>query len=209
MLNYIRDPAEIYRLSFETVRSEADLSMLPIQTHSIAVRMMHACGMTDLARDLRIDPMLPVAVENALRRRGVILVDCEMLKAAIKIRQLPQSAKVVCTLNDPAVDEQGATLSTTRSAAAVKLWLPLLEQAIVVIGNAPTALFALLELLDLGAPRPAAIIGLPVGFVGAVEAKEELTRNSRGIPSLTLLGRRGGSAMAAAAFNAIASGSPS
>jgi precorrin-8X/cobalt-precorrin-8 methylmutase len=204
MFAYLRDPEEIYLKSFETIRGEADLSGLPEVTHDIAIRMIHASGMTDLPGMLRIDPRLPGAVRDALNRQATILVDSEMVRTGIIARNLPAGAEILCTLNDPRVREIGTERRTTRSAAAVSLWEPYLSGAVVVIGNAPTALFALLELIDGGASLPAAIIGMPVGFVGAVESKEELAANPRGIPIATLLGRRGGSAMASAAFNACA-----
>jgi precorrin isomerase len=164
---------------------------------------MHASGMTDLASDLRIHPDLSAAVKAALRRRRPIFTDCEMTRAGIISHHLPFGVKVLCTLHNPPIEALVRKLNTTRSAAAVQLWEPELEGSVVLIGNAPTALYALLELIDGGAPKPAAIIAIPVGFVGAAEAKAELADDSRGIPYATLLGRRGGSAMAAAAFNAI------
>jgi precorrin-8X/cobalt-precorrin-8 methylmutase len=202
MIAYLRDPEEIYQKSFATIRAEADLSQLPEVAHGIAVRMIHASGMTDLPDLLRVDPRLPHAVREALARTGTVLVDSEMVQAGIIRRTLPRGVETVCTLNTPEARDIGLARRTTRSAAAVSLWAPHLSGSVVVIGNAPTALFALLELIDGGASPPAAIIAMPVGFVGAVEAKEELAANPRGIPYVTLLGRRGGSAMASAAFNA-------
>jgi precorrin-8X/cobalt-precorrin-8 methylmutase len=203
-VEYLKNPGAIYRQSFATIRAEADLSSLPAHTHALAIRLMHASGMTDLAGDLRIDPALPGAAKSALARGAAILADCEMVRAGLLTRCLPSETEIICTLNDPRAREIARELSTTRSAAAVRLWRAHLSGAVVVIGNAPTALFALLELLDEAAPAPAAIIAMPVGFVGAVEAKAELAANPRGIPFATLLGRRGGSALAAAALNALA-----
>jgi precorrin isomerase len=164
--------------------------------------MIHASGMTDLPDVLRVDPRLPHAIRRAMSLKATVLVDSEMVLAGIIRRNLPPGVETVCTLNTPEAREIGLARRTTRSAAAVSLWGPHLSGSVVVIGNAPTALFALLELIDDGAKPPAAIIAMPVGFVGAVEAKEELATNPRGIPFVTLLGRRGGSAMASAAFNA-------
>jgi precorrin-8X/cobalt-precorrin-8 methylmutase len=202
-VNYLHDPEAIYRQSFAAIRAEADLSGLASETHSIALRMIHACGMVDILGDLHIDPMLPAAVRSALAARRPILTDCEMVRSGIIKRGLPPGIEVVCTLNDARTRDIGVAGNTTRSAAAVELWKPHLTASIVVIGSAPTALFALLDLLDRGAPLPSAIIATPVGFVGAAESKAELLSNPRGIAFATLLGRRGGSAIAAAALNAI------
>jgi precorrin-8X/cobalt-precorrin-8 methylmutase len=205
LVNYLKDPDDIYRQSFAAIRAEADLSCLPAPAQPIALRLIHACGMTDILDDLRFDPMLPGAAGDALRKGAAILCDCEMVKAGIMAGLLPPGCEIICTLNDPEARTLGLEARTTRSAAAVTLWKPHLAGAVVVIGNAPTALFALLETIDAGGLKPAAIIATPVGFVGAAEAKAELARNPRGIPYATLLGRRGGSAMAAAALNAILS----
>ncbi|MDP9137614.1 MAG: precorrin-8X methylmutase [Pseudomonadota bacterium] len=202
-MKYLRDPDEIYRQSFATITAEADLSRLPPEARAIAVRMIHACGMIEIAADIRIDSRLPAAVSRALSDGHPILADCEMVRSALTARHLPSANRVVCSLNDPEARRRGLERKTTRSAAAVSLWEPHLQGAVVVIGNAPTALFALLEMIDGGSSRPAAIIATPVGFVGAVEAKAELARDSRGIPFATVLGRRGGSAIAAAALNAV------
>lgn len=202
MIDYLRDPEEIYQKSFAAIRAEVDLSQLPEVAYGIAVRMIHASGMTDLPDQLRIDPRLPHAVRQAVARKATVLVDSEMVQAGIIKRNLPPGAKTVCTLNTPEAREIGLACRTTRSAAAVSLWAPHLSGSVVVIGNAPTALFALLELIDGGANPPAAVIAMPVGFIGAAESKDELAANPRGIPFVTLLGRRGGSAMASAAFNA-------
>ena len=202
MTPYLRDPAEIYRRSFEIIRSEADFSGLPPDAEPVATRIIHACGMPEIAADLRISPEFVSAAKSAISAGRPVLVDAEMVGQGIIDRQLA----IVCTLNDPAARELGIRKGTTRSAAAVELWRDRLDGAIAVIGNAPTALFALLELIDAGAPKPAAIIGFPVGFIGAAESKDELHANPRGIPYATLLGRRGGSAMAAAAVNALTLG---
>ncbi|MFO1090254.1 MAG: precorrin-8X methylmutase [Hyphomicrobiales bacterium] len=202
-MDYLRDPQAIYDRSFSIIRAEAALARLPADIEAIAIRLMHASGMTDLAADLRFDPRVGEAVRGALNAGGTVFADCEMAKAAIIARYLPAAAGIVCTLNDPRVPELAKAHGTTRSAAAVHLWQPKLEGSVVVIGNAPTALFSLLEALDAGAPKPAAIIAMPVGFVGAAESKAELAANPRGVPFVTLLGRRGGSAMAGAALNAI------
>ena len=205
-MNYVKDPDAIYRLSFAAIRAETDLSRLPEAIQPIALRLIHACGMTDILDDLRIDSALPAAARGALHSGAPILADCEMVQAGIMTRLLPPGCEIICTLNHPEARALGRTACTTRSAAATSLWKPHLTGAVVVIGNAPTALFALLEMIDKGGPRPAAIIAMPVGFVGAADAKAELVRNPRGIAYATLLGRRGGSAMAAAALNALLAG---
>ncbi len=202
-MDYLRDPAAIYERSFATIRQEADLNGLAPELAPIAVRLIHACGMVDLAADLRGDARLAAAVRAALTAGRPIIADCEMVRSGIIARFLPQGTRVLCPLNAPSVPALAKELGTTRSAAAVELWKPELKGAVIVIGNAPTALFALLEAIDAGADKPAAIIGLPVGFVGAAESKAELAANPRAIPYITLLGRRGGSAMAAAALNAV------
>ncbi|MGE0241289.1 MAG: precorrin-8X methylmutase [Parvibaculaceae bacterium] len=203
MRDYLRDPTEIYRQSFATIRAMADLSSLSAPTHRIAERVIHSCGMPDVAADLRISADLPAAIAQALQARKPIFTDSEMVRHGIIARMLPSGVDIVCTLNDEKARELGLARQITRSAAAVSLWLPRLAGAVAVIGNAPTALFALLEALDAGADRPAAIVGLPVGFIGASEAKDELAENPRGVPFATLLGRRGGSAMAASVINAV------
>lgn len=202
-MDYLRDPEAIYARSFEVIRAEADLSHLPATAHQIALRIIHACGMTDIAGDLRITPDFARAAQGALRAGKPLIVDAEMLRHGIIARQLPEGVEIVCTLNDPRARDLGIARRTTRSAAAVELWAPHLAGAVVVIGNAPTALFALLDAIDGGAAKPAAIAGFPVGFVGAAESKDELIRDPRGIPYATLIGRRGGSAMAAAVVNAL------
>ena len=199
-MGYIRDPAAIYEKSFAIVRSEADLSPLPANARDMAIRMIHSCGMTDIASDLRISKSFVDTAVSALTKP--ILTDAEMVRHGIIDKKL----NIICTLNDPCAREIGIAERTTRSAAAIELWKPYLEGALVVIGNAPTALFALLEMIDAGGPKPAAIAAFPVGLVGAAESKAELFNNPRGIPYATILGRRGGSAMAAAVVNALSRG---
>jgi precorrin-8X/cobalt-precorrin-8 methylmutase len=199
-MDYLRNPSAIYERSFAIIRGETDLSSLPTNAEAIAIRIIHACGMTDIVSDLRISTDFTSAATTALSKP--ILTDAEMLRHGIIDKKLD----VICTLNDPRAREIGIAKQTTRSAAAVELWKPDLEGALVVIGNAPTALFALLEMIDAGGPKPAAIVGFPVGFIGAAESKEELFKNSRGIPFATMLGRRGGSAMAAACVNGLSRG---
>jgi len=199
---YLRDPAAIYQRSFEIIRAETDFSKLPPDAEPVATRIIHACGMPEIAADLRISPDFVTAASAALAAGKPVLVDAEMVRHGIIDKQLT----VICTLNDPKAREIGLATGNTRSAAAVDLWRDHLEGAVVVIGNAPTALFALLEMIDKGAPKPAAIAAFPVGFVGAAESKDELYANPRGIPYATLLGRKGGSAMAAAAINALTRG---
>lgn len=203
MRDYSRDPAEIYRQSFATIRAEVDLSVIPAGAQGIAERIIHSCGMTDIVADLRLSADLSHAVAQALSGGAPIFADSEMVRHGIIARQLPLGVEVVCTLNEPEARELGGARKITRSAAGVSLWLPRLAGAVVVIGNAPTALFALLEALDAGADKPAAIIGMPVGFVGARESKDELAENPRGVPFATILGRRGGSAMASSVINAV------
>ena len=199
MISYLRDPKSIYARSFEIIRAEADFSKLPKETHAIATRVIHACGMPDIAVDLRITADFVRTANRAIQNGLPIFVDAEMVHHGI----IDKSLHVVCTLNDPKARGLAAARGTTRSAAAVDLWVPKLKGSIVVIGNAPTALFALLELIDSGAGKPAAIVGMPVGFVGAAESKSELVADPRGTPYATLLGRRGGSAIAAAVINAM------
>jgi precorrin-8X/cobalt-precorrin-8 methylmutase len=199
---YLKDPAAIYAKSFEIIRAETDFSGLPPDAVAIAARIIHACGMPEIVSDLRISPGFVSAANAALAAGNPVLADAEMVKHGIIGRTL----NVICTLNDPRAREIAIATATTRSAAAVELWRPHLAGAIAVIGNAPTALFALLDMIDAGAPKPAAIVGLPVGFVGATESKAALHADPRGIPYVTLLGRRGGSAMAAAVINALVRG---
>ncbi len=202
-MEYLKDPAEIYALSFATARSEASLDGLPGDVAGLAVRLIHACGMTDLMEDLAFSPDVVASGGRALREGAPVIADCEMVRAGITSARLPAGNAVHCTLNDPSVPERARQRQTTRSAAAVDLWREHMEGAVIAVGNAPTALFRLLEMLDEGAPRPAAILGFPVGFVGAAESKAELAANSRGVPFIALKGRRGGSALAAAAVNAL------
>ncbi|GLK57776.1 precorrin-8X/cobalt-precorrin-8 methylmutase [Methylopila capsulata] len=203
-MDYVKDGAEIYRRSFATIRAEADLGGLPDDVAGAVVRMIHACGMTDLPADVRFDPAVVAAGRATLRNGAPIITDAKMVASGVTRSRLPADNEVLCFLDDPRTPGLAAELGTTRSAAAVELWRDRLEGAVVAIGNAPTTLFHLLERLDAGWPRPAAILGLPVGFIGAAESKDELAANPRGVPFLTLLGRRGGSAMTVAAINAVA-----
>jgi precorrin-8X/cobalt-precorrin-8 methylmutase len=205
MTEYVRDGAEIYRRSFATIRAEADLACLPSDVERVAVRMIHACGMVDLVADLAYSPDVVAKARAALLAGAPVLCDATMIASGVTRKRLPADNEVLCTLADPRVPVLAADLGTTRSAAALELWGDRLADAVVAVGNAPTALFRLLELLDAGAPRPAAILGLPVGFVGAVESKVALAEHAAGVPYLVVHGRRGGSAMAVAAVNAIAS----
>jgi precorrin-8X/cobalt-precorrin-8 methylmutase len=202
---YVRDGAEIYRRSFATIRAETDLSGLPAELRPVAVRMIHACGMVDLVRDLGWSPGMVAAAREALRGGAPILCDAAMVAAGVTRRRLPVDNDVVCTLSDPAVPGLAARLATTRSAAALELWRDRLDGAVVAIGNAPTALFRLLELVEQGGPRPAAVLGIPVGFIGAAESKAALAEHPSGLEYLVVHGRRGGSAITAAAINALAS----
>jgi precorrin-8X/cobalt-precorrin-8 methylmutase len=204
-LDYERDGAEIYRQSFATIRSEAALDGMPAEIAQVAVRMIHACGMTDLVADLSWSPGVVGSARTALTSGAPILCDAAMVAAGITRRRLPADNEVICTLGDPSVPDLAARLGTTRSAAALDLWLDRLAGSVVAIGNAPTALFRLLELIAGGAPRPAAVLGIPVGFIGAAESKEALATNDLGLDYLVVRGRRGGSAITAAAVNAIAS----
>lgn len=203
-MDYIRDGAEIYRRSFATIRREADLSRVPPDLEKLAVRVIHACGMVDAAGDLVFSEGAGKAGRDALTAGAPILCDARMVAEGITRARLPAKNRVICTLGDPQVPELAARIGNTRSAAALELWLPDLAGSVVAIGNAPTALYRLLEMLDEGAPRPALILGFPVGFIGAAESKDELAANSRGVPFVALRGRRGGSAIAAAAVNALA-----
>lgn len=205
MFEYEKDGAEIYRQSFATIRAEADLAGLPAEVSQVAVRMIHACGMVDLVRDLVHSPDVVVRARAALRAGAPILCDAQMVASGVTRKRLPAGNDVICTLSDPSVPELAAKMGTTRSAAALELWRDRLEGCVVAVGNAPTALFRLLEMIEEGAPRPAAVIGVPVGFIGAAESKEALAAHPLGLEHLVVRGRRGGSAMAAAAVNAIAS----
>ncbi|MFE9680374.1 precorrin-8X methylmutase [Streptomyces sp. NPDC002701] len=201
---YEKDGAAIYRQSFATIRAEADLTALPADVGQVAVRMIHACGMVDLVRDLAFTPDVVTRARAALRDGAPVLCDVRMVASGVTRKRLPAGNDVLCMLPDPSVPALAAKLGTTRSAAALELWRDRLEGAVVAIGNAPTALFRLLEMMEEGAPRPAAVIGVPVGFVGAAESKDALAANPFGLEHLVVRGRRGGSAIAASAVNAIA-----
>ncbi|MEV0191010.1 precorrin-8X methylmutase [Kitasatospora purpeofusca] len=205
MIEYEKDGASIYRQSFATIRAEADLAGLPADVARVAVRMIHACGMVDLVEDLVYSPGAVASARAALLAGAPILCDVNMVASGVTRKRLPADNEVICTLTDPSVPELARAMGNTRSAAAMELWLPRLEGAVVAVGNAPTSLFRLLELIEAGAPRPAAVIGVPVGFIGAAESKEALAAHPAGLEHLAVRGRRGGSAMAAAAINAIAS----
>lgn len=200
---YIRDGAEIYRQSFATIRREADLSAFSADEEGVAVRIIHACGMVEITEALAFTPGAVAAGRAALAAGKPILCDAKMVAYGVTRARLPADNPVLCPLDDPQVPALARQLGTTRSAAAVELWAPHLDGAVVTIGNAPTALFHLLDLIAAGAPQPAVILGMPVGFIGAAESKEALLAS--GLPALVVRGRRGGSAMAAAAVNALAS----
>ncbi len=202
--NYLRDGAEIYRRSFAMIRAEADLARFPRDEELVAVRMIHACGMVEIASGLVFSQGAVASARAALRQGAPILCDSKMLARGIIAARLPCANEVICKLDDPAVAALAQNLGATRSAAALEFWRDRLDGAIAAIGNAPTALFHLLDMLDETSARPACVIGMPVGFVGAAESKEALIADAR-VPFITLKGRKGGSAMAAAALNAIAS----
>src|SRR3954463_16629975 len=203
MYEYEKDGAEIYRRSFATIRAEADLAALPEDVARVAVRMIHACGQVDLVADLAFSPGVVARARAALDAGAPVLCDAEMVASGITRRRLPKDNDVVCTLHDERTPRLAAELGTTRTAAALELWRDRLDGAVATIGNAPTALFHLLEMVEAGAPRPAAVLGIPVGFVGAAESKEALAASD--LEFLVVRGRRGGSAITAAAVNAIAS----
>jgi precorrin-8X/cobalt-precorrin-8 methylmutase len=203
MFQYEKDGAEIYRRSFATIRAETDLTGLPEDVARVAVRMVHACGQVDLVEDLAYSPDVVARAREALDAGAPVLCDAEMVASGVTRRRLPEDNDVVCTLNDPRTPGLAAQLGTTRTAAALELWRDRLGGAVVAIGNAPTALFHLLEMVATGAPRPAAVVGIPVGFIGAVESKDALAASD--LEHLVVRGRRGGSAITAAAVNAIAS----
>ncbi|WP_019545883.1 precorrin-8X methylmutase [Streptomyces sulphureus] len=205
MYEYEKDGAEIYRRSFATIRAEADLDALPEDVSRVAVRMIHACGMVDLVRDLAYSPDAVAKARAALLGGAPVLCDTAMVASGVTRRRLPAGNEVRCTLAEPEVPRLAEESGTTRTAAALELWRPLMEGAVLVFGNAPTALFRLLEMVDEGAPRPACVIGAPVGFIGAAESKDALAQHPSGLEHLVVRGRRGGSAIAAAAVNAIAS----
>ncbi|MBR9651109.1 precorrin-8X methylmutase [Thalassovita aquimarina] len=208
MRPYEKNPSAIYAQSFATVRNEARLDRFGPGMQALAIRLIHACGMVEVADRLAFSPDAYEAGRDALLAGAPVLCDCEMVGAGIIRRYLPKENEVVVTLNDSRVPGIAAGIGNTRSAAAVELWADRLDGAVVAVGNAPTALFHLLELIDQGAPKPALILGFPVGFVGAAESKAELAANARGCDFVALRGRRGGSAIASAAVNALAAGLP-
>ncbi|MFM6061766.1 MAG: precorrin-8X methylmutase [Microcystis panniformis] len=203
-MEYIKNGEEIYRKSFAIIRAETNWKNLPDDLAHVAVRLIHSCGMTDITEDLEASPDAVKIGRNALAGGAAILCDSQMVANGITKARLPKNNPIICTLNHPEITELARQINNTRSAAALELWRPHLTGAVVAIGNAPTALFHLLELLDQNVDKPALILGFPVGFVGAAESKTELATNSRGVPFITLHGRRGGSAIAAAAVNALA-----
>jgi precorrin-8X/cobalt-precorrin-8 methylmutase len=202
--DYIRDGAAIYERSFAIIRAEADLSRFTPEQAEVAVRMIHACGRVDAAGSIEFSLDLVAAARGALANGAPIFCDAQMVAHGVTLARLPADNAVICTLRDERVPALAKDLGTTRSAAALELWRDRLEGSLVAIGNAPTALFHLLEMLGDGAPKPAAILGIPVGFVGAAESKDALAANSYGVPYLIVRGRMGGSAMTAAAINALA-----
>ena len=203
--DYVHDGVEIYRRSFATIRAEAEVTRFPADIARVVVRMIHACGMTDLPADVGYSPGVVAAARSALDAGRPVLCDARMVASGITRARLPADNEILCTLNDPGVPELAAQLGTTRSAAAMDLWADRMDGAVVAIGNAPTALFHLFELIQAGAPKPAAVIGIPVGFIGAAESKAALAANRLGLEYLVVHGRRGGSAITVAAVNAIAS----
>jgi precorrin-8X/cobalt-precorrin-8 methylmutase len=205
---YEKDPKAIYAQSFATVRAEARLDRFAPAMQPLVTRLIHSCGMIEIADRLAFSPDAAAVGHAALAAGAPILCDCEMVGAGIIRRYLPAQNKVIVTLNDNKVPAHAQDIGNTRSAAAVELWKDHIEGAVVAIGNAPTALFHLLELLDAGWPKPAVILGFPVGFIGAAESKAELASNPRGCEFVALRGRRGGSAMASAVVNALAAGLP-
>ena len=202
--SYLRDADAIYRQSFATIRAEADLTGLPDDARDVAVRMIHASGDVRLPESLAVHPRLVGAARAALRGGAAILTDAQMVASGVTRRRLPADNEVICLLSDPRVAGLAQEWGTTRSAAAVSLWGDRLAGAVVAVGNAPTALFHLLELIAAGGPRPAAVLGIPVGFVGSAESKAALAGNEWDLPYLVVHGRRGGSALCAAALNALA-----
>lgn len=202
--SYLTDGAEIYRRSFATIRAEADLARFPADVAQVVVRMIHACGQVDLAADVEYSDAVVTSARTALRAGAPILCDATMVASGVTRKRLPADNEVICLLGDPRVPDLAQTMGNTRSVAALELLRDRLDGAVIAVGNAPTALFHLMDMLDAGAPRPAAIVGIPVGFVGAAESKQALTEFG-GVEYLTVRGRRGGSAITAAALNAIAS----
>ncbi|MEI8394007.1 MAG: precorrin-8X methylmutase [Rhodospirillaceae bacterium] len=205
MLDYLRDPQEIYRRSFEIIRSETDLSAVPAELHDLVIRVVHASGQPAIVSDLAWSDDFAAKAKAALAGGATIFTDTRMVAEGVIVRRLPAQNKVVCRLYEAEAAELAKRLKTTRSAAAVDTWCERMAGAVVVIGNAPTALFRLIELLIEGAPPPAAILGFPIGFVGAAESKQALIEAGLGVPYVTLRGRLGGSAIAAAALNALGS----
>jgi precorrin-8X/cobalt-precorrin-8 methylmutase len=203
-LAYLRDPAAIYEASWAAIRREAPLGRLPPEVRPVAMRLIHACGMVDILDDLAFTPDAVAAGRSALRSGAPILTDAGMVAAGIRHEGLQAGNEIVCTLDDPRTKDLAAARGTTRSAVAVELWQDRLEGAVVAIGNAPTALFHLLEQVAAGGPRPAAVLGIPVGFVGSAESKLALVENPWDLPYLVVHGRRGGSALCASALNALA-----
>ncbi|MEM8540537.1 MAG: precorrin-8X methylmutase [Pseudomonadota bacterium] len=206
MTDYIRDPAKIYEQSFETVRREASLSSLPSQMHDVAIRLIHACGMVDVLDDLAFSDGAVEAGMDALEDGADIICDVEMVRHGIIKRHLSADNQLLCAVGDEAARTLALEIENTRSSAAMDLLMDRFRGAIIVIGNAPTALFRVLELVEKGCPKPALIIGMPVGFVGAAESKDALIADKNGIPYIVVRGRRGGSAMASATLNALAAG---
>jgi precorrin-8X/cobalt-precorrin-8 methylmutase len=202
--DYIKDGTAIYEKSFSIIRAEADLSRFSEAEADVAVRMIHACGLVEAGREFHFSPDFVSAAREALLAGAPVFCDAEMVARGVTAARLPASNEVICTLRDPRTPEIAAETGNTRSAAAIRLWLDRMAGSVVAIGNAPTALFFLLELLRDGAPKPAAILGMPVGFVGAAESKDALADNSYGVPFAIVRGRLGGSAMTAAAINALA-----
>lgn len=203
--DYIRDGAQIYRESFATIRAEADLARFPDDVSRVVVRMIHACGQVDLAADVDYSPGVVAAARAALEAGKPILCDATMVASGVTRTRLPADNEVVCMLRDPRVPALAEQIGNTRSAAALELWGDTLDGAVVAIGNAPTALFHLLDMIERGAPKPAAVLGIPVGFIGAAESKDALAANDLGLEYLVVRGRRGGSAITCGALNAIAS----
>ncbi len=202
--DYLRDPEAIFRASFAAIRREARIERLPREMQALATRLVHACAMPDIVEELAWTSGAIEAGRRALAGGGAVLVNSLMVAGGIRQDRLPADNPIVCTLRSPGIAERAAAGSTTRSAAAVELWRNHLSGAVVAIGNAPTALFRLLELLDDGAPRPAVVLAFPVGFIGAAEAKDALIERQPALPHIALRGRRGGSGLAAAAVNALA-----
>lgn len=202
--DYIHDGMAIYERSFAIIRAEADLKRFSPEEEDVAVRMIHACGVVEAARYFEFSPDFALQAKAALQKGAPIFCDAQMVAHGVTRARLPANNEVLCTLRDPRVPDLAKEIGNTRSAAAIELWRDRLEGAVIAIGNAPTALFYLLEILEKGAPRPAAILGMPVGFVGAAESKEALAENSLGIPFAIVRGRMGGSAMTAAALNSLA-----